>query len=120
MRHHEHLILVDVRNHLGTHQCAGRHWFHPDGLPDARRTGVHALELLQAQVLLAGGLLRRARVAIGMHHERVFLAVGEELRHVNGERRAASEVATGQTAIDVDLGIVVHGTEVQQDVLAEP
>ena len=117
---HYDLALVDVRNDLCAEQGVGIDGFHPDCLPDACAAGVHALKLVEPDVLLSGGLLRGARVAVGMDDERMFLAVGQERRDVDGEGGASAEVTSCQAAVDEHFAVVIDGTEVEHHVAARP
>ena len=117
---HDDLALVDVRNDLCAEQGVGIDGFHPDCLPDAGAAGVHALKLVEAHVLLAGRLLRGARVAVGMDDERMFLAVSEEAGHVDGKGCASAEVTSSQASVDEHFAVVIDSTEVEHDVAACP
>ena len=117
--HHDEL-LVNVGGYLGTFQSVLCHGFHPNRLPNTGGAGVHTLEGFVAHVLLAGGLLGCAGVAIGVNHQRVGLAVGDKLCYVNGKGCASAEVASGQLAVNVHLRVVIHRTEVQLHVASGP
>ena len=114
------LALVDVCDDLCAKQCILIDGFHPYRLPDTRGAGVHALELVEAYILLAGWLLRGTRVAVGMDDERVLLSVGKELRDINGEGSASTEMATSKASVDEHFAVVIDGTEVQHDVASCP
>ena len=117
---HRHLAAVYVGHVLDARDSARSHGLHPHRLPDARRTRVHALERTVTQRLLARRLHAAAKVALGVHDQRVRSARLDELGNIHRERVRAAEVAVDELAVDVDLRLVIHRAEVQQHVLALP
>ena len=114
------LLLVDVGDYLSTLQTFFSYGFHPNGLPDSGCASIHALKLVQTYILLAGRLLGRTRVAVGMNHKRMAFAVAHGLCYVYRETGASTKVTSCQLAINVDFRVIVYGTKIQPDVLPLP
>ena len=114
------LALVDVGDDLSTEQGILINRLHPYRLPDTGGTGVHALELVQSHVLLAGRLLGGAGVAVGMDNEGMHLSIGEEASHIDGEGGASAEMPSGKPSVDEHLAVVIDGSEIEYDITACP
>ena len=120
LRGDDQLLLVDVGRHLDACEGLGSHGLHPHRLPDACRAGVVATVRGVLQRLFAGSLFAAAQVARGEDDQTVAAARLHECGDVVGERRAASEVASNEAAVDIHLGGVVHGSEVEHHVASRP
>jgi len=90
----------------------------PHGLPDARRSGVVAAVRGVLLGLLAARL-RRVPVVACPNHDRERIAAGD-FRQCHGKRRPPAPVAHHFLAVHPDRRIIIHRSEVQQDVSPLP
>ena len=111
--------------HIGCDAQAGDilmfHGFHPHGLPDTRNGIVPGGGAVQAgcQTLLAHGLIAGIGLVHDLHDKGVG-ALDEFVGDIDGEGTEAAGMGSSLLTIDVNGGVVVHGTEVQDDVLTLP
>ena len=117
---HDELLLVHVGDDDHLLEPLGVHRLHPHRLPDASGAGIDTSVRLEPCALLAARLFAAAQVVHHLHHEAGRLAGCDKLGNVGFERRARAAVAHHAASVDIDGGLIVHGTEVEQDALPFP
>ena len=93
------------------------HAFHPHALPDAGNGSIPALEGFGAEGLLAAGLIAIQTILAANDESVLAFALGD-IGHVKGEGRITAFMAAQVLAVHPDVGLVIHGAEVQQTALA--
>ena len=119
-RDYYYLFIVDIGYDLHTLQRHVVHGLHPHRLPNTRGTGIAATIRIVICRLLASGLRAAAKVALGMHHDAVLLAVTHEIRDIEREGVRTAVVAADEATVDIYLRLVIYGTEVELHALALP
>ena len=102
---------------IGKHSSFGD-GFHPHRLPDTGNRRIP--DGTRMSHLFSAGLPALVRGVQHFHLQVLRSAIFEQIRNVKGERGVTSGMDAGLLPVHPDIGLPVHGTEVQQHALPLP
>ena len=108
--------------HIGSNDVLGDvvvgEEFQPDCLPDTGGTGVETARACRADALLTAWYGNVRRVVVNLHINDVF-ADDQSIGDVEVEARITADVLSDLLFIDINCGLKVTGTKVQQNTTAD-